>query len=381
MAPTFAEKFALRTSERTSFKLNSEKDFGIFASHQGIQAKLSEVLERTQETPKLLVEGGWGSGKSHTLHHVAHVMLPALTVKTERRYRPVMLPQLALESKSKFADVLYRPTYLQLEEAFLTSLQGATSWPDVDWHGIELPSFVHEAANLLQTATREGSKTDKERARFASLRAWFAAGPITFSSTLKLGLGARLIDTATPDLYIRVLRAIARFVRKASGELPVLFFDEAASMRASNVLPVALKLNEGFRSLADPTNADLGLVLGLFRLPNRASSLNNDVAERMSSQRVNLSDMTEVAHIREFMLSLNNQLAREFWFTDAGLTRFAENLIKSSVNPERPGSLSPRDLLDSLQALASKVLHDDLRLPLETETVSRLVPLPKRAVA
>lgn len=375
MSSPIAEQLAFKDKERRSLSLSADEDYRIYVDYAGVLPRVRSALQ-AGGAPKLMVHGGWGTGKTHTLRHTAKVLLPDVSPKLEAAYISVT----GLGPRSSFLDI-YRLVYLALEQRMLEALRSGPAWQELE-DCPELPLVLHEAVALLQAQSRPRGLFPDAR-DLAPVRAWFIGQGLTFAATRKLGLSARLVDVATPDSLVRLLRAFAWYLRE-HGTGPggkagtMLFLDEGAALSGAGG-PSAhgwSSINEGFRALADPENQDIGVMFAVWTLPGRPPFLRNDVMQRLEQHRFELPTMDDPMRVASFVQDLNVQLAERSWFTLPALESYARRVLRLEASPETPGSVTPRDLLRSLQNLAERVAERKLPIPLTPEHVNVLLPLP-----
>lgn len=368
MPKTFAEAMSLKDRSRTSLSLSTKADWAIYSDYADVLPKLSQALERGGKAPKLLVFGTFGTGKTHTLRHTARALLPTL----EQALTPIFIDIEAVTARTTFLD-LYRLIFAQIEAPLLEDLKRGQDWTLLNWERFELPPVLHDAVKALQRELKLTISPDPHKV--AQLRAWFNGQGLTLSATLKLGLSARLLDYSSPSVLVALLRALSQYARECGRPGYMLFIDEGSTRSISRDSIQALNaLSEGFRSLADPSNDDLGVMFAVHTMPGRPPLLRNDVMQRLQGTTIELPLMRSPAQVSRFIKGLNDGIASRPWFEDAALTAFAEGALQTGASPETPGQLTPRDVLRLLQFVGERAALTDLPMPLSDAQVKPMFP-------
>lgn len=365
MPKTFAEALSLNDSWRTSLNLNYKADWKIYSDYAEVLPKLSQHLVRDGKAPKLLVFGGWGTGKSQLLRHTANVLLP-------KSLAPVFIELDGLTARTSFLDI-YRLIYGQIEKQLLENLKRGPDWDSFKSDRFELPNVVHDAIKALQRELK--LKIVPAPRKLAQLRAWFTGQGLTLAATLDLELSARLLDFSSPSVLVALLRAFSQYARDCDQPGYMLFFDESSGRTFNRDYIQALHaLGEGFRSLADPSNEDLGVMFAVHTVPGRPPLLRNDVLQRLQGTTIELPPMRTSAQVSRFIKGLNDAMASRSWFEDPALRAFAEGALQTGASPETPGQLTPRDMLHLLQLVGERAALSDLPMPLSEDLVRPMFP-------
>ncbi|MCK6524844.1 hypothetical protein L6R49_25865 [Myxococcota bacterium] len=368
MPKTFAEALNLEDRSRTSLSLNAKADWAIYSDYAEVLPKLTQALKRGGKAPKLMVFGTFGMGKTHTLRHTAQVLIQELPV----RLTPLFIDIESVSARTTFLDI-YRLIFAQLEGTLLKDLIEGPDWTRLNWERFELPPVVHEAVKELQRALKLSIAPDPQKV--AQLRAWFSGQGLTLSATLKLGLSARLIDYGSPSVLVSLLRAFSQYARACDRPGYMLFIDEGSTRSISRDSVQALNaLSEGFRSLADPSNDDMGVMFAVHTIPGRPPLLRNDVMQRLQGETIELPPMRTPAQVARFIKGLNVAMARQPWFEEDALALFAEGALRTGASHETPGQLTPRDLFRLLQLVGERIGLTDLQLPLNAAQVRPMFP-------
>lgn len=372
MPKTFAEALSLKDKARKSLSLNTHTDWAVYADYGDVLPRLQDALTRGDKAPKLMVFGGYGSGKTHTLRHTAFALLP----KSATPLTPIHVELTQLTSRTTFLDI-YRLIFAKIEEQLLEDLRVGPDWTRLDWARFELPKVFHDAMRELQTALK--LRIGPDPLRVTQLRGWFTGQGLTLSATHKLGLSNRLLDHSSPPVLVALLRAISQYARDNNRPGYMLFVEEGnalydigESLRAINAI------SEGFRALADPSNVDLGVMFAIWTVPGRPPLLRNDVMQRLQGATIELPPMRTVAQATRFIKALNEATAERPWFDDAALAEFARGALQEGSARETPGQLTPRDMLRLLQSFGERVAQAELPTPLTAAAVRPMFSSPGR---
>lgn len=377
MPKTFAEALSLKDKARKSLSLNTHTDWAVYADFGDVLPRLRDALTRGDKAPKLMVFGGYGSGKTHTLRHTAFALLP----KSETPLTPIHIELTQLTARTTFLDI-YRLIFAKIEEQLLQDLRDGPDWTRLDWARFELPKVFHDAMRELQRALKQRPlplTVTSDPPRVTQLLGWFTGQGLTLSATHKLGLSARLLDHSSPPVLVALLRAISQYARDNKRPGYMLFVEEGnalydigESLRAINAI------SEGFRALADPSNVDLGVMFAIWTVPGRPPLLRNDVMQRLQAATIELPPMRTVAQAARFIKELNEATAERPWFDEAALLEFARGALQDGSARETPGQLTPRDMLRLLQSLGERVAQAELPTPLTAAAVRPLFFSPGR---
>ena len=370
MAKSFGEYLDLVPAyrDRTTLELSAERDWRIYVDPFNLTPVLQEPLRRNPSAPKLMVYGGWGLGKTHTLYHTARQLLPDLGLQLT----PVMCVLGNLPKNASFLNV-YRNIMARMESFIQQDLRSETPWHRPD----TLPTSVNKVIENYKLECRSPAMGNNA----PLLWAWLCGNGPSQASSIKLGEGNRLQDFADPDILVRILGAFSTYARQPSvrGKGYMLFIDESAALTSSYLSTQATlselswnHINEGFRSLVDRDNNEIGAMFGLFSWAGRRFTLRPDVSRRLQDCTIALPYLDSVETVLRFVNLFNRQMARRDWFTPDGLSWVAQTALEMSARPETPGQLTPEDLIKFLQQIAGLAVGLSLTLPLDVAALSPL---------
>lgn len=344
--------------------LSPEADADLLVDVQGLQKWTNGCFR--EETPKGLIYGDFGLGKSHLLRHIE---------KTQAdKVRCVYVALSGFERKSTFTDVHFRvgqPLAALVEEL---APRMPTGWCDTS-------QLSTDARIVFQQLARPDLKLEER----ASLRAWILGTGPTPTQARKLGLSGRLVEGAGPAEFVRLWREISRLHREVQGKRLVLLMDEGASFQ--RVGPDGLtSLGQGYRELFDTGNQELGCFAGV-NLPEANASHplgRSEVTSRLSREWVlTLKPLVSIPETISFIHELWRQLApgRPALLTDEALIWVATNLrflrARTTFDPrELENQPTPRDLLKLLTHIGQSGWQKDIPPPLTLRMVQGFLAPP-----
>jgi hypothetical protein len=223
---TLGSWFHLRSGRR-SFKPDPLQDQSVMFCHQKVQEGIQLAVERafaTGESPKLLLWGDWGVGKTHTLRHLDYWLgtheedFPTMRVFADfgdvsksSRFEVVhrdLLDGIGLDQAIRMAHL-----YIERNGALLGGLEA-----------IGVPPGIGQAFNKLLVATPGQAPPD------VVVTAWnYLRGANVGRAGTALGLQDQIVDSK--DFY-HTLAALGHVVEKVTGKKLLFLVDEASRLEA-----------------------------------------------------------------------------------------------------------------------------------------------------
>lgn len=362
---TFAQFFHLRDLERTDINLRPEHDAQIFVDIDGILPKVRKQLR--DGVPKLVIFGDIGTGKSHLLRHVEHVLA------RETRYQPVFITLSGFDKKSRFARVhaLVMDAIEPLLSKLLELPTGVQGWIERDFQG----------SDDMREALRKLANPKLPLADRARVRAWLKGTGPSAAQGHKLGFSGRLSDHAGPAQLVNLWRSISEMYQKFSSNhaMLLLLFDEAESIQQTLSPEGQHDLGNGFRHLLDDDNRALGCMFGLNMPLARGVHpfLRADVFRRIDHSSIPLQPIGGVERTRQFVEGFWKEIApgarplldaSAIEFVGTQLARLRERLgiAKSEGLGRTP---TQADLLVVLNEIAHHAFETNTRPPLSEASV------------
>jgi energy-coupling factor transporter ATP-binding protein EcfA2 len=361
----FAEHLRLRDPRRESLKLSPEHDAEIFVD---IDQVLPDVARALEATPKLVIFGDYGTGKSQLLRHIQKV------VAKKRDYRGLYVTLSGFERKSRFARV-HALVMEQLEKPLLElfELPGNDGWIE----RAEVSVDVKHA--LRQLRNPKVLPNDKAR-----IRGWLKGPGVTGPQASKLGFSGRLLDQAGPAQLVDLWKTIGRLYRENAPDQAklLLLFDEGESIQQILGPEGQHEIGNGFRHLLDQDNDSVGCVFGL-NLPVARGAhpfFRADVKRRYDDMAINLKPIASGERAKPFVDALWPMLtapdappllaAPAMKYVGDHLIEIRERL-DTAVAEEINRAATQADLLVVLDYLAHSAVDSHVALPLSLVDVRK----------
>lgn len=378
-APTaFAKYFGLRDPGRSSFELDPRRDSELLVDIDGVWEKLNRLLEsdvRAKGAPKAVIEGDFGTGKSHILRKVEHhCRLPA------SGYVPIYVELSGFGRRSTFFDV-HKVLMRHLLEVTRAALKRFANGPDaraklmkiLEDCGVRLPSA---SVAMLELATPTIGDVEPDKA--VAARSWLQGVRLSAAQVkIARDLQPSLFETSGPSELVGLYRALGEVEQQTSGRKPLLLIDETEAFSRVVDPDAQASIGHGIRSLFDPTNHTVGVFLGL-NMPNvrrdQHPMLRPDVASRTQGNTYKLKHLNTPTRVRAFITWLWPALARDnavppfrlakdaMDYLSEHLTTVRDKLLGSRFDGEnisyaRPDP-TPRDLLAVLTTLGGATIEE-----------------------
>jgi len=359
---TFASYLHLKEESRTSLTLDPQRDSNIYIDLHGTTKKITSAL---QGTPRVVIDGDIGTGKSHALffikHHVEEKKLP---------YTPIYTTFSGFESHTDFIAGIHRPVMTRLLGLFLDNLS-------IFDEMISAPSALEGVVTQVQAALRA---VRAPGSRGVEARAWLTASrTLTPSKALKAGYSVMLDEVCPPSdlasLYVRLAERWHAITRKYL----LLLVDEGESFTRVVNEDAQASIGAGLRQIFDSTNQHLGLFLGLNTPRTRKGThpmLRSDVRSRVQ-RTITLPTLQERSLREQFISDLWENLALPTHIDSFFLDKDARRFLIDEIDPIRRrllqdfqlASPTPRDLLAVLDLIAQAAFAERKKLPLDEATL------------
>jgi len=363
---------------RPRFAVDPEEDAEFFFGNQEVQVGLLSRIRRdfnVRGVPKCGVVGRFGAGKTHTLFHVKHKFNtesepPGYGVYIRIGPYDEGIPGMGgwKYLQGLVLDAIGEAAIREWVRAFDASPQDRT---EKLADGLK-KVFQFGDENLKQSLANVLADYFLRDVR-STLPAWnwLKGGKIEKGESLPV---TKAIETAPEQ--VNVLLSLASLCRHVTGKALVLLFDEAQHLE--EVRKRDSEIHDAFLQIAEPTNQDLGFIVGYFGsvkegLP-RVLSTPPDILSRLGVSASNLQEAfidlarlinSEVA-LQDFMLRIldgirdsdaSQQLAADLGlagasvstlpFTGDALDRLAEVLWQKEPNR------NARIIIETLAVLAA----------------------------
>lgn len=320
-----------------------------YLDYAGVLPQLATIMGRSDNAPKVLVRGGPGTGKTALLRHLSSTLGPGYLV-----VRVGDLP------RGASFEGFYRSVVEQVFPSFMECL--AAGPPLSGTREQDVVVNLVDVRRALLAFQDELVKPAPDPRKIDFYRAWFTLGKLALGPCLRAGLSARFQDYGTPCLLAEMLRALSRYSRKVSGVGYVVVVDGMS-------FGVDHGVHEGLRSLADPTNTEVGLLVGLLD----TYPLRNDVLQRLQGSAVSLEPIRDVGVAARLLAHLGES-------SGVALTPEAADYLARELFKGGPvwfaGQTSPQDAVRLVRSISGAA--GDGR-PLDVPDVCRVLgtPLPE----
>jgi hypothetical protein len=250
--------------KKDSFSINPRDDADVYFGNQTLDENIRKRLEtnfnQPGQVPKFGLYGPYGAGKTHTLHHIAHVLAeefgedyPSETILLD------ISPIKAKESWRKVhADLVNAVGLDRLKEAINKVLTQPAAARD------PLAYLRDEGILKYGEAAIQASQAKVFRALLfggpleASAWGWLKGQSIKAGDAANLGVETMLTDTSH---LVAALLNVASVLKAGLGRRPILLIDEAEALRSLSNTDSVNEFITAFRKLADDENNVLGLIV------------------------------------------------------------------------------------------------------------------------
>lgn len=374
--PTFASYFRLKDGARRNFKLDPERDSGLYVDLDGAVDRLRRALE--EEAPKVAIEGDFGTGKTHALQFVASL---ARGDRVRPRV-PIVLSLSGFGHNTGFVEGVHRGVFEKLVALFLRDGKRYEAMLSTTGLLGDLPVAAQRALRQLQSPTP---------AEADAARAWLCASrTLTPSKALKAGYSALLAEVMQPSDLARLYVALAHAWRDQTGEELLLLLDEGEAFSRVQSEDAQASIGGGLRPLFDNTNRALGLFLGVNTPRARKGThpmLRSDVRSRVTTH-VLLPTLQSLPLRERFVDLLWRKLAADPtsrpFMLDSDARRFiideVDALRQRLLRDQQLASPTPRDLLNVLDLIAQIAWRAEAQLPLTEIDLRRWTGVARESV-
>jgi Cdc6-like AAA superfamily ATPase len=368
---TLASWFGLKDGHKDFFVAN-DADARLLFARQELDSQLDAILRksfRTGNPPKFVLYGDWGVGKTHTLHHIAHVV--ENTPGYKARIVFVELP-----------DINARDTFQVAHAAFLDAL-GITTVKS--WMVHFQTKYQSDAMPSIQRATQS---EDIAKAFFSLIGFgeqariswdWLRGERISSTDARNAGLSAVLEQS---NQFAAVLRMLGRLCADVDDKLLIFMLDEADKLQFVTQGDAINHWLNSFRILSDDLTKEIGLIVAAsFRDPDDMPQMladqqiktrfgdkhylqlqNFDNAETGTFVRGLLSEWVDTERRAAIQSTFQHEGDGEeidhesFPFTVDALVRFVEYAIRNG------GIATARDIQKYLDDIVNRAVDDNRHL-------------------
>lgn len=370
---SFARYFRLKDPARTTLMLSPEHDSQLFVDLKGASGGLRRAF---QGVPQVVVEGDFGTGKSHALHFAR-----SLAQAESDKYDTIFLTLSGFNNRTDFIAGIHRPLIGPLLDIVLADQKYAA-----EMMGVPVDTKVEPVQRALRDLL------SPEATRVTAARAWLSASrTLTPSKALKAGYSMLLDEAMKPADLAMLYVSLARRWRSLTNRTLLLFLDEGESFSRLGNEDAQASLGAGLRQLLDATNDSLGIFIGLNTPQTRKGThpmLRSDVRSRVR-QSIVLPTLQDTALREQFIEGLWEKLAADRENPPFMLEREARHFVVHEIDAIRRQSLgdlqqaspTPRDMLLVLDLIARTAYFEQAPLPLSESTLRRWMGIPRQSVS
>ena len=340
--PAFADFFSLREKGRSSFELDPQRDAELYLDLDGSWTEIEKVLTNStySEAPKLLIEGDYGTGKSHLLRKIEAFCKNA----KPPTYLPIYLELSGFGRRSDYLDVhklVMRHILNCTRKSLQTYVHNSENIKDkissiLGDCGVAADDVVD---TLLLLAAPSIGDTDSEIVRTA--KKWLTGHKLLARERRMINVQVNLAECCKPPELVGLCKFFAEIERRESKRTVLLLIDETEAFTAVVDPDAKASIGHGMRALFDPSNKSCGIFLGLNMPGARMSNhpiLRRDVSSRMKNKKILLQPLNTEVRRGQFMTQLWPKL--------------------STIDPKEDSRVGPFLLTPDAQELIQKRLRD-----------------------
>ncbi|UQA63385.1 hypothetical protein [Polyangium aurulentum] len=379
----FAQYFKLRDAERDDFRLstNSPNDLRLYVDLDGSIDKVKDALEA--QTPLLVVEGDFGTGKSHLLRYVQYILLGG----EDKRFEPIYVVLSGFKRRSDFLSV-----HQQIAPHIIKKATAAMQHPGPqrEKRAEALEGISENMRRALKDLGLPGVGTDNPGATIAGQ--WLmGTSKLTSAKMSSARFTCTLFEEGGPSQVVELYKAISELHRSVFGRKLLLLLDEGESF--SNVVDIDAQasIGGGMRTFFDTENKSLGFFLGLntprARIHGVHPMLRSDVQSRVGNRQIGLFPLASPQRRAEFMDRLWPELTEDAGRLPFLLDRAAFDLVALRLEELRQrlarpddflaASPSPRDLLHVLSDIGKNAVKHGVEPPIRADMIRRWYGMTK----
>jgi hypothetical protein len=319
----FAEYFKLKDQGRSDFRLNPDRDADLYVDLDQILGKIRPNL--AAPAPKGVIEGGFGTGKSHVLHYIQRRLAP------EHRFEPLYVSLSGFNRKSDFYSV-----HSQIMAVLLPVIEKLMQRADYRREIIDEIPYVSGDMKTALIGLSRASIPSFPQSDAVSARQWLMNSRLLQAkSASKAGYSGRVSEVIKPSGLVKLYRALSWLHHHVTQKRLHLLIDEGESFSRIVDEDAQVDIGAGLRDLFDSENNDIGVFLGLTTPRNRRGThpmLRADVVTRVGSRHWHLQPLNTPDRIRRFLDGVWRQLTTESASPNFLLEPAAVELLTTKLN-------------------------------------------------
>jgi len=353
---------------------DSAQYFGNQKLSDRIRARIESDFAQARAVPKFYVLGDFGTGKTHTLLHIAHV----LENDTLEEVEPIYLDIAPLRHKERFAtlqnrmlDAIGLDPLGSAAERFVSSVKGDKAVGIQEMLKYGDVTLKSSQANVFRNILFGG------RQRQLSWE-WLKGAVLSSADRESLQVTKTLTQ---PGEFVHVLLNAAILYREGTGRRIVFLLDEVEATRDVTDGDSQAELIFGFRELFDDTNNILGLIAAIQQEGGTeiGEVMSNEAVFRRIGREMGVFDLTslvrEPVELQKFVDDLLRYLIKQdeaakiiedegleckvehFPFSEAALVTLNDGL-QSQPNLLRPSGIIQTLATGAIEGWRRRKHHD-----------------------
>jgi hypothetical protein len=367
MGISFHEFYHLKEKyhDRKTLMLTPEKDASLFLANPSLQKNIYSAVDEAflrEESPKILLHGPYGSGKTHILYHLKNHI--------EEKYGEVCCFYIKLNgvfnSKSTYQDLhqeIFRtighPQIVLWLEAYLKKHERR-----------ELSALMGDelAHALILLSEREKTLLPGEAGWDSNAKLawkWLLGLKLLAGEKKEADLPFQLFEGGTSTrLAIQLLLSLGKILSEIDKKM-VLLFDEVEHIQEIRSRDGQASFFAPFRELADHDNSYIGFVLAHY-LPELSGTFlsRQDFKSRIGDATFDISEETSIESLKHFLSRLLDEFILEDvrkkeksypFFDEKAFHAFFEELEKYSKHLDL--LVTPRFLLKTFSLLTRSIFE------------------------
>lgn len=382
---TFAQVFDLKNAERKTFNLDPCLDSQLYVERfadQGGTYEIERVKQWLSDPHAVaLLEGDFGTGKTHFLHHIRLNIAPDINLD------PIFVEFSGFKKGSgfeRFHELFIEKILNVVMDPLRQWALGEAGYQDCfDGNLFVERDFLKALKNVVPASLLPGD--DSEDNRYA--KAWLRGSKVlTPSRALKAGYST-MVWEHSPTTLVRLYRSLGMIYqvywkKKGDARKLLILVDETESFAHVTNSDAQISLGNGLRGLFDEENKQLGFVLGL-NVPSHAASRTHpaqraDIRTRLQGRTINLVPFHNDNDMRDFMDKVwcgltKDSSKRTFLLSDTArdlvLARLESLRVVVGVNTR--AATTPRDLLKVLTYIGEHAVKNNIKSMIQSEDINR----------
>lgn len=365
---TLKEHFHLT---KESFSIDNRADASVYFGGSTLNEKLRERLltdfVRQRQVPKFCLYGAYGAGKTHTEHHIEHLLRTELAQPYSTE--PIFLEISPIRNKEKWskvhADIINSIGLERIRKAVTALLADPAAAQDPYKYLTEKGVLRYGEAAIQSSQARVFRALLFGGPMEAAALQWLKGEKVTAAQAETIEIETSLTDVSH---MIAGLLNVAALLKEGLGRRPILLIDEAEALRALGATDSINEFVTAFRKLADDDNNVLGLIVAFQTeggMEDAPEVLTDDAVFRRFGYEAAFFDLQEnvggMENVRTFIIEILRYLVDQ----DAA----ARTITEKGVDTE--AEFFPFTA-DSVDRLAEFITEEDPKNQVPDQIIKRM---------